>query len=387
MISNMTFRLLLLITTFGLIFLCSPSISAQSVSAKANLYESVAGEFKIGFPSKPKVDTIESNTSFGENKIVTYILPTAVAFYSVTHTDFPAVMDDKYDLNIRFDVMRDAQAKQFGARVVEDSELYFGSYYGRKNVYETPKETYSTRAFVVGPRLFVLIVGTKGRLSSQSDRLRQANQKRIDTFFDSFAVTNVPTAKTAPVELPADFGISVNAGKFQSQYFELSLQSPKGWIFLDRKHTELILDLGKEAIKDSNPAQAEYLTDKTYRVLAMFSKNSLEAGLADAFMTVLVERIPYPNFLPSAVTESYLKVYREPHEKIIYNPQTTRVKDLEFSWIETFDPQTKLYHRLFVTNRRGMAFEISMNYKSRTDLQTMLNSMETLSLNDTSRPK
>src|SRR4029079_6131411 len=62
-------------------------------------YSSTNGGFNIDFPSKPLVQTIEKETSFGKNPITTCVLQTGFADYSVTFLDFPTLMTDKYDLN------------------------------------------------------------------------------------------------------------------------------------------------------------------------------------------------------------------------------------------------------------------------------------------------
>ena len=107
-------------------------------------WESEDGGFKVFFPGKPTVKTSEINSSFGKTSFTEVALGTSLANYSVAYLDFPTAITDKYDLDARFDLMRDGQVKRLSARVVEDSQLSFGGHYGRSNVFETEKETISS---------------------------------------------------------------------------------------------------------------------------------------------------------------------------------------------------------------------------------------------------
>jgi hypothetical protein len=287
-------------------------------------------------------------------------------------------MDDRYDINSRFDLMRDSQARRINAVVMADSELEFGSYYGRLNVFESPTETLSMRSLFVGPRLFILIVGTKGRLSAQSPTLKAANRKRIDDFFNSFAITRVPEAKSVPVELPDDFGVSVTNGTFTSAFFGSRMSLPAGWTSLEKGDSDLLLEMGKDELKRTQPGLADHITEKTARVHAAFSRSQPSQGVPDAFMLVLAERAPYPNFLPSALASTYEKLYVDRNEQVTKPPSSVRINGIEFSMVETFNKGSKLHHRLFFANRNGIAFEVSMIYLRPDALPSMLAALETL---------
>lgn len=386
------FLLIHLLIVCSLAYFSNKTVYSQTgllkgVSDSSSLFESKDGGFKVDFPSKPAIEFIERDTSFGKNRIGTYTLVTPLGFHSVTHTDFPTVMDDKYDVNVRFDMMRDAQAKRMSARVMTDSEFYFGDHYGRSIVFESSAETITMRAFFAGPRLFVLMVGTKGKLTTQSQKLRQANQKRIDKFLNSFSITTIPTAKSNVVELPIDFKVSIADGKFYSEFFNVRINIPNQWVVLDREDSELLMELGKDAMKNSDPNLAERLNDKNARVLAMFSKTSLEKSDGSTLFSIIAERAPYPNFLPSAVADTYLKIYLDPHEKIIKSTSKIQFNGVDFVWIETFDPQTKVFHRLFFANRQGIAFEVSLTYQEQSDLLTMLKALESIKFGSEASPK
>ncbi len=341
-------------------------------------YESKEGGFKVGFPSRPEVSTVEKESSFGKTPITVCALVTSMATYSVTYVDFPTVLTDKYDLNVRFDAMRDSQEKQLSGRVMTDSEYYFGTYYGRSNVIESAAVTISIRTFVVGPRMFILIVQTKGKLSTQSEKLRTANENRINKFFNSFLITKVSEPKTVAVELPSDFDVMADQGTFSSKFFDLSLSSPDGWVTFNRDNSEMILDLGKELVKGKEPELVERLTPQNARVLGVFSNGDAEKGVATSFFMIMAERAPYPNFLPSAVAKTYLTLYLDQPDKVTKPVSAIKFGGADFAWIETFDTKSNLYSRLFFSNRRGISLEFLMIYKDESDLKAMLKSMDSL---------
>ncbi len=360
---------------------------AVSVPSTAYSYESKEGGFKVGFPARPEVTTIEKESSFGKTPITVCSLVTSMATYSVTFVDFPTVLTDKYDLNIRFDAMRDSQEKQLSGRVMSDSEYYFGTYYGRSNVLESATATYSIRTFVVGPRMFILIVHTKGKLSTQSEKLRTANENRINKFFHSFLITKMSEAKAVAIDLPSDFGVLVEQGIFSSKFFDFSFSSPDGWFTFNRENSDMILDLGKELTQGKNPKLVEYLTPQNARVLGVFSNGDAEKGVATSFLLIMAERAPYPNFLPSAVAKTYLKLYLDQPEKVTKNVSAIKFGGADFAWIETFDSKSNLYNRLFFANRRGISLEFLMIYKDESDLKAMLKSMNSLTFSGSNLQK
>lgn len=358
----------------------SGSILAQSVAVpKTIVYESETGGFKVSFPSKPTVHTESTDTSYGKTAVTTVTLPTAFATYSVTFIDFPTVMNDRFDLNIRYDAMRDSQAKRMSARVVKDAEYLFGSHYGREVTYETAGDTTSSRVFAAGPRFFVLMVVTRGKMSSQPDGVRNVNQARVDKFFNSFEITKVPDAKQFATELPADFGISISEGRFESKFLGLSLVAPAGWTALNKDDAALIMELGKDSLKSKSDGFAERLNDQNSRSLAMFSNSASDQGIPDAFLVILAEKAPYPNFMPSAVSKTFLQLFRESGEKITQQPTAARIGGIDFSWVETFRPASRLYHRIYFANIKGISFEVSMSYRDQAALRLMVKSLETVS--------
>jgi len=340
-------------------------------------FVSEEGGFKIKFPSQPITQTLPIAASFGKANMTINVLVTSLAEYSISYLDFPTEMTEKYDLDIRYDQARDSQIKRLGGVLKKDSEFYFGSYYGREIVIEG-KTTASLKILTVGPGLFFLVVETKGALSSQSGKLKDANNLRIRNFLNSFEITKVPESKLTRKELPADFGLNFADNILTSKVFEVSMKLPEAWTFVSNELGQSIFELGKENIQNRDPKLVAYLTNETARLLAVISKGDPEKELSTAAIYILAERAPYPNFLPKASAESFVKLYLEPTETVIENPKLTKIGGIEFAFLELFDSNTETYSRIYFSNRFGMSFEIKFVYRTTEDLQTMLKSLNTL---------
>ncbi|MGB7070337.1 MAG: hypothetical protein WBD22_12665 [Pyrinomonadaceae bacterium] len=380
----MTLRYLIpsiLIVFFG----CTPAIVAQNpppiatgVSNTRKTWESADGSFKIDFAAPPTTSVRPTVTSFGPASIHSANLSTLVGHYSVVYLDFPTAITDKYDLDTRFDLMRDEQAKQLSARVMLDSEFMFGTYYGRANVFETAMETETMRTFIAGPRLFMFLVVTKGRLSVAKSATAAALKKRINGFFDSFEIMKVPEASSQQVKLPDDFHVTSTNAVFSSAFLGVSLTPPAGWIASAKDESELLMELGKEEIKRTDGRLANYISNENTRVLAMYTSSELSKSLPDAFFFVFAEQTPYPNFTPAAAAATYEKIYMDRTEKVTKPITTVQFGGREFAWLETFDSELKLYQRIYFANVKGIAFEISMLYSKPLDREIMLKTLATI---------
>ena len=350
-----------------------------AIKTQGLTYESAEGGFRVDIPAKPTIQSSPVDAAFGKSQVTSVTLSTSFAFYSVVFLDFPTQMTDRFDLNIRLDAMRDGQVKRLGARVAKDSEYLFGSHYGRENVFETVTETTSSRTFFAGPRLFSISIVTKGKLSSQSEVLRRGNQQRIDKFFDSFQITKIPDAKQEVTELPADFSVSIENGRFSSKFLGISLTAPSKWTLLDQEESATVMELGKESIKKKNETLAERFEDKNARALAMFSNSPISQGVPDAVLVLMAEKAPFPGFLPSAVAKTYLQLFLETGETVAIEPTPARFGGIDFSFVETYRAKTKLRHRIYFANVKGISFEITMTYRDPANLKAMLSAAESLS--------
>lgn len=369
---------------FFVVVFVSTSIFAQSVSpprAAGYVYESEANGFKITFPGKPKETFSDRDSSFGKSRMTNVMFTNLLAEYSVVTIDFPTIMNDKSDLDMRFDMMRDFQANKPGFRVAKDAQFNFGSHYGREFVFESINLTISGRVIVAGPRMFYIAIGTKGRMSTQSEKLRSSNAALVERFFGSFQITEVATAKVEAVNLPDDFGVNAEKDKFSSSFFGITLTPPETWVSIPKEQVDVLFELGKEMVGQERPKLAERMTESNTRALAIYANKPMEVEVPSAMMFVLAERAPYPNFVPLSVAKTYQMAYLDKGEKVTVQPSTTRFGNIDFGWIETVDSATSVYNRIYFANVKGVVFQISMTYSSQAELRMMLSSIATISQN------
>ena len=341
-------------------------------------FESKEGGFKMAFPAMPTVQSRDSETSFGKTTMRVYSLLTSLASYSLVHIDFPTAIKEKFDLDTRFDAMRDGELRRKNGRLISESELYFGSHYGRDIVIEDTRSTHWLRAIMVEQRLFVMGVETKGNYATQTGVLKTATEARVKKFLDSFTVTEIPKPSMSAVELPPDFGVSMNGSTFTSTFLDVSLDVPKGWIVLESADAQLLLDLGKESISKTRPKLAEYIHAGNSRILLAVSKSSLETSLNQALLVIGVEKAPYPNFLALSAAKTYVASFLDKTDKVVKEPTIQKIGGLEFAWVETHDPAAKVYQRMYFANRKGVSFEFSLTYSDPADLAPMIRSLESL---------
>lgn len=353
-------------------------LEAPKSSALSGPYASKEGGFTIAFPATPAVEISESASSFGKTTMKVYSLPTSLAMYSLVYLDFPTAIKDKFDLDTRFDAMREGQLKRTSGRVITENEVYFGSHYGRDVVLEYGQSTHWIRAIMVEQRLFVIVVQTKGNYATQAAALKTANAARAKKFFDSFAVTNIPAPATSAVDLPEDFGTTVANSAFSSAFLGVSFDLPKGWTVLDSDQNQLLLEMGKEDISKTRPMLAEHMTHSNARILLSVSKTPIETSVNNAILVVGVERASYPNFLALSAAKTSVTTFVDKSKTLVIEPKLQTIGGIEFAWFELSDSLSKLSQRMYYANRKGMVFEIVLTYTDQKDLQHMLRSVESL---------
>jgi len=364
-----------------LLVVCAANSFGQTTTAtKASgfVYESEKNGFKVTFPGRPREQTTERDSSFGKTPMTSVSFANMLAEYAVTIIEFPTIMDDKADLDLRFDAARDINSKKPGYSTTKDVQLNFGSYYGRDNTYESATVSLNTRIIAAGPRLYFLVIGTKGRLSTQSEKLRLANQRLIDNFYNSFQITKVATASTEPVELPRDFGVAISGQSLSSSFFGVSLSVPPGWNSISQDQMEILMEMGKEEVERDKPKLAHRFTEQNSRPLAMFANSPADETTPSAMMLVFAERSQYPNFLPMAVAKTYQMTYLDKTEKVMIPATTKNVNGIEFAWVETFDSKDKNYSRIHFANIKGVIFEVLFTYSDPADLKKLVESLDTI---------
>lgn len=353
------------------------TVPGDWVKDRSGKFTTAKGAYKIAFPVRPQTTNVPMDSAFGKTTLTIDIVGTALAAYFVGYFDFPSEITEKYMLDVRYDQMRDTQTEQMSGVLKKDQEFYFGSYYGREIVIEGKGKTYTGRVILVGARMFMIAVETKGTLSTQAEKIRSSHLKRIKAYFDSFEVTAVQHAMLQPVELPEDFGVTLEDDILTSDFLKVAWQIPEGWI-VSEEVGDLLFETGKEELRNENEALAKYLTNENARLIAFVSDTDPETTTPNALIYVFVERADFPNFVPRSAAESFIKLYLSPTQSVTEPIKVNSIGGIDFASFEIFDTATDSYSKLFFANRMGTSFEFKFVYRDPADLKIMTGSLNTL---------
>ena len=355
-----------------------PKSNKSSVQAKN--FVSQEGGFSVRFPKYPTKKTNSINSAFGQTTLTTFQAATTTALFSVMYVDFPTAIKDEDELNIRFDAMKNSIISNGSYNLVSEKIIYYEESPGREFLMENAKLSVTMRGFIVEQRFFQLMVITPGKMSKSTAKVKAANQKKIDDFINSFAITKLPTPKTLAVELPEDFGVSIEDSVFSSQFLGVSFEIPPDWSLLNEEQVDLVKLLGLSAAQENKDYQDNALerSIKNSKFLLIATDRPIGSGESQAFLMIIAERVSFPNFLPAAISNTYIKIYLDPTEKVVKPTTLTKINGVEFAWVETFDSSDNSRKRMYVANRKGIAFEIFFTFKTDAQLQVLLKSINSM---------
>jgi hypothetical protein len=363
----------------------SAGVSAQNTKQppktatilKTPEFVSEEGGFKANFPGKPekRVSTIEA--AYGKTDYTTFQHATNTAFYMVAYLDFPTVIKDKTELRLRFDQLKNSMTEKQNARLIEEREVFFGEYLGHDYVFEIGNLTVNLRSLIIEQRLFQLTVSTRGNVTKSSENIKKYNSKLVDNFFNSFAVTKLPAPKSVAVELPQDFGVKIQDSGFRSDYFKFSINLPAEFAIVDEEEATYLKELGVEESKNQLPNRAKELDYSIQNTKILLTMMRQDAETALMFI-IGAEKTSFPNFLPSAITDNYLKRFLEPAETVVTKTTLTKIGGVEFAWIETANSTDNLKQRLYVANRNGIALQLYFTYRNAKDLEVLMKSIQSI---------
>lgn len=185
--------------------------------------------FKISFPEQTEADRaateqlrkyLNADERF-EMRIVGDIS------YGIAFSDFAAAPVDEMERDTRYEL----KLSELGPKT-KDVTLE-KKYAGVETVTEIKQGSidYETvfRLFLIKQRFFVVSAAVPS-LKKMTPAARAAYQAKIDKFFDSLNILEIPAARNAPTPLlPADFKISLDKNAFRSDVLKIGLQMPADW--------------------------------------------------------------------------------------------------------------------------------------------------------------
>lgn len=352
-------------------------LRAQTVKP---LFESQEGSFKIAFPVKPtkKVSTID--TAFGKSAMTVYSAATTLSFYGVTFLDFPAPIKDETEQNIRFDMFKETITANFKGTLISETEVALGKHRGKDFVIEGNGLTGVFRILFVEQRVFQLSIVNRGLMSRSSQKIKNALQKRVDDFINSFVITKLPEATSLITELPEDFGLTFENSRLHIGYFGMTAEIPKDWTRLSEEEAELAKELGVLLVQPKNEKEGKILelSRQNTKILFMcLNENDAEAEYHATF-SIAVEKVNIPTFLPEAAIKQYVKTTLDKNDKVTKAPSPIKISGVEFFWAESYNSLEKRSTRFYVANIDGIAFQLFMFYDKEEDMRTMTKIIESI---------
>ncbi len=198
------FRLLAALTVFGLVAACATKPKGEATStveeipnepgaegsapapAETPLVELAPPEgFKVQMPANPKVDRKQSPTNAGNVAVGSWATqtPEGVTF-SVSTADYPESIIASISPTAFLNSVRDGVVKQLQGTVKSEEEITLDGYPGKAFVVESPQGEVKVRNFLVGPRLYTLLVVYNPSVGAP----------QADTFLGSLQLVNPPPA-------------------------------------------------------------------------------------------------------------------------------------------------------------------------------------------------
>jgi len=148
---------------------------------KGVVFTSKAGKFTITFPEKPKETTKKVATAAGNlDNHLFYVEKGANSVYLLSYSDYPKGSVTANNKDKILDGCRDGVTNNLRGKRLSEKKLTVGAdkHPGRDILVELPnKNLYRTRLYLVGERLFQIVVLGPSEF---------VKDKQVDSFLDSF---------------------------------------------------------------------------------------------------------------------------------------------------------------------------------------------------------
>ncbi len=366
---------LILIVLFLFISVYGQQNKLPPASKSDNWKEFVAEDksFKILFPKPPEKDISELLTFGGilvgkESK--KYLSSSTDEKYFVGFKDFSAPITDDLERRAKYESAffslsghKDVYVqKHLGVEASEDvTDLIeiFGDY----------RVSAVYRIFIIKQRLFLLaaFLPSQDELSPQE---RMGYQEKIDKFFNSFTIMEIPPAKYPPnPPLPKDFALTLNGRNFQSRELDLRLQLPTDWKTVIHQPGKSLTssDEDDESFIEKS-ATSSFMETTSKRLL--FSKSA--ARISEFWLTV--ERREFPDSPLYEIAQQKAARIGSKSFKQVISGREFQIIELKYG----LDRSSQFTIKRYYTDWKGFILEIGMGYENEADKKIMEDSLKTL---------
>jgi len=332
------------------------------------------GSFKILFPKPPEILWKEEDLKSKHfNIYVSNVSPTEK--YSLIFEDYPAPVVDEMERRVRYGY-KTAQAKTRAVWLQDYSGVEYRTDSNSLNTATT------NRLFIVKQRFFILAVTTPlpGKLSLAA---RQAYQRKINAFFDSFTIGKIPPAKYRAIPLlPVDFGSNLQENTYRNKYFGFKISLPPNWK-IERLHQGKMSPTEKSEYEKEDLGQQWLQKNSPTLIRAVKEPKPLIGGYSGFLIKAFRPDFPTVSLQEFAeerkVTEEF---YRGKLNLPVQPVNLNERKFLMFELIIMTDTESQtvlpLKERWYITERNDVFLTFNFRYRDKADETLMMESLKTL---------
>jgi hypothetical protein len=332
--------------------------SAQKITAVSKdawkEFVSEEGGFKVRVPILPTRSVTKMDLPIGKSDLIQYRVLTRNIAYSVTFVDFPSVVTDREEIQLRYDGAVAKVLSGGGNRLISQKDITLGEYIGRESQIESAGTIQTYRNFIIKQRFFILAT-----ITAKNPEASLANLK--NKFFESFAITKLPDAAIEAQKLPEDFGISMQDTNFHSSYLGFSINFPKIFKFFDDEQLSLLREVTTNEAEMENSRKGN---------LTKFSlkRTAILAGAISLFESSIIlgaELPSFPNMNLDAVADEISNNQKtDKTEKVIKPMYKAEYSGQPFYCIITQGINDGVKQFLVITLRKNLILQIVYTYKT-----------------------
>lgn len=366
------FRNIIFLLFCSILFVSNFETAAQTKKKDTwKEFVSEEGGFKVKMPILPTRTVSKVEMAFGKADVTQFRVITRTAGFFVGFVEFPSVISDKEEIEMRYDLARDSLLATGKDKLVSEKAITLNNFAGREFVIQSAQLIQTVRVFIVNQSMFTLIGAT-------APSFKAANQTSINKFLNSFELTKLPEARVEAVKLPADFGSRFTGSVYRSSFFDFSIELPESWKILSNEE----IDILKEIV--NNEADMSGSTEGKMTAISL-NRTAILAGainLDGASIMIGVER---PDFANMSL-EQTMKTIRDNNlgskkEKILKDVYPLTLGGVLFYALDMQNIEDKSKQRIIVSKRKELIFQIIFTYTDNNQLKTLEDSIKTVQFN------
>lgn len=357
--------------------------AAPATAANAD-FVSNEGGFRVRFPGTPKTSVSQQTLPTGPAPYYQFVLTKGGVVYLVSYVDYPRAFNSPKTIKVFYDTSRDNSISG-AAKLVTEKSVKADGVEGREFITEDGDSRLATRQFLVGRRLYQLIIGVT--IKPGSPGLTPERVAQASAFLDSFHLLQKPADQTAYASETGDQTVatdgvrgSVEGHIYRNDVLAITMILPDGWHVIDDKQFEFANTRGSRSAAKSGLDDSIDRSLKNTANLIAVSKYSLGTS-RNATMVMSTELLSDPKATPAAIAAGAMNVMKAALPlRVTKEISSIRVGGVDFAmFTAAVDlPDGVFRQSYYVTNRRGQALTVVFSYVFDDDATVMERSLLSL---------